>query len=550
MSISLARASAAALIVAATVTGCPATPGLDDAGLDAAVVGRCTGTASQCLGRPAGDCDHGCALTACSGAVTPCMMLPDMESCRVQSGCSWSGSQCTGLARACTEITLADVCATQRGCSMSGEGRCAGSPTPCASIPAADCTSQPGCTLEGPPDAGATDDAPPMDSGPRPDTGGIVPEGCNPETGIECDGDWSDRCSPACAPTECCSPQHGRFACVARDGSGACPAADLFVDADRIDGEYYVEYRNFEPGDCAIVEGCVGGPGMRRLLRFDTWTPNSGNADMHLGDPRDPMTASHFEFSACHGHHHFNSYAEYELRRSDGTVAATGHKQAFCLLDFYEWPRGRMLEPREMARYTCSFQGIQRGWQDVYDSSLDCQWVDVTDVPEGDYDLHIAINTEHILLESDYDNNEVTVPITIAPPAADVDVTMPCTAGEEGIDRNCGWTRVGSFTCDPAAPEPFVAVGCSALASLGSCTGDTVLRVCDGAHDPECTSRWVVAQNDDSGVGAGGCGRGGDCCSWVNMRCPASGTFSVFTAPYASGDAATCDVMTGPGRMP
>ncbi len=480
------------------------------------------------------------------------MMITDMAGCGTQSGCSWSGSQCTGLARACTEITRADVCATQVGCTMSGEPRCAGSPTPCAAVPAAECTDQPGCSLEGPPDAGRTDDAPrppPVDSGPRPDTGGIVPPGCSPGVGIECDGDWSDRCSPACAAGECCSPQHGRFACVARDGSGNCPAADLFVDADRITGEYYFEYRNFEPDDCAIVEGCVGGPGMRRLLRFDTWTPNSGNADMHLGDPSDPLTASHFEFSSCHGHHHFNSYAEYELLASDGSIAATGHKQAFCLLDFYEWPRGRMREAGERERYTCGFQGIQRGWQDVYDSSLDCQWVDVTGVPEGTYDLHIAINTEHILLESNYDNNEIIVPITIGAPAPDVDVTLPCSPAQEGIERDCGWTRIGTYTCDPAAAVPFVAVGCSEMAGLGSCTGDTILRVCEAAHDPECTSRWIIGQNDDSGSG-GSCGRDGDCCSYVNMRCPPSGMYSVFGAPFRSEDAAMCNAMTGPGRMP
>lgn len=538
------------------IAGCPAEPGHDDAGLgmDGGVAARCTGTPSPCTGRAPADCMLGCSVTQCSGAVTACMELTDAETCSTQSGCAWSGARCTGSARACDEITLADVCLTQRGCSATGAGRCAGVPSACEALTASECAAQPGCSLEAIADAGSMDasvptDAPRPDAGPRPDTGGLVPEGCHPSDGIECDGDWSDRCTPACAASECCSPQHGRFACVARDAEGQCPAADLFVDDERITGEYYVEYRTFPEGDCAIVEGCVGGPGLRRLLRFDTWTPNQGDADMHLGSPTDALTSSHFEYSACHGHYHFNSYAEYELRRSDGSVAATGHKQAFCLLDFYEWPRGRAREAGERERYTCGFQGIQRGWQDVYDSSLDCQWVDVTDVPEGDYELHIAINTEHILLESNYDNNEVTVPVTISAPPADTDVTAPCAAGETGIERNCGWTRMGSYTCDPGATVPYVAVGCSEMAGLGSCDGDTILRVCEGSHDPTCTTRWVIAQNDDSGAG-GACGRGGDCCSHINMRCPASGSFVVFSAPYGDGDAASCSLLTGPGRMP
>ena len=37
--------------------------------------------------------------------------------------------------------------------------------------------------------------------------------------------------------------------------------------------------------------------------------------------------------------------------------------------------------------YDCSNQGIQAGWSDLYGNSLDCQWLDVTDVPPGDYFL-------------------------------------------------------------------------------------------------------------------------------------------------------------------
>src|SRR5689334_2596694 len=51
-----------------------------------------------------------------------------------------------------------------------------------------------------PPDGG------PTDAGTRPDAhfdAGPVPEGCDPVSGIECDGDWSDRCTPACAASQC-----------------------------------------------------------------------------------------------------------------------------------------------------------------------------------------------------------------------------------------------------------------------------------------------------------------------------------------------------------
>ena len=41
----------------------------------------------------------------------------------------------------------------------------------------------------------------------------------------------------------------------------------------------------FEPGDCAIVEGCVGGPGSRKLLRFTGVFQNLGTEDLVLGSP-------------------------------------------------------------------------------------------------------------------------------------------------------------------------------------------------------------------------------------------------------------------------
>jgi hypothetical protein len=48
---------------------------------------------------------------------------------------------------------------------------------------------------------------------------------------------------------------------------------------------------------------------------------------------------------------------------------------------------------------------------------LDCQWIDVTGVPPGNYLLRVTINGgpngSHIFAESDYTDNIATVPVTI-----------------------------------------------------------------------------------------------------------------------------------------
>ncbi len=372
---------------------------------------ECEGVPLACATRDETNCDtvEGCVLTNCRGVPVACNRFVDQATCDTQQGCRWSGTACGGSAAPCERIVDESACGNQQGCLWNAMQICRGTPRPCAEYMRAACTTQPGCDVV----------MEPVDAGPPPprDGGGVCipPEplragGCNDTDGIECDGDWSAECTPACSASQCCSPQRGRFMCVDRDASGNCPAADLWVDGDRITGRYRIERDTFSPTSCEIVEGCVMAPGARRLLRFDTWTPNTGTADMFLGSPSAPRTRDHFEYSDCHRHFHFNSYAEYELLTPDRMcVVATGHKQAFCLLDYYAYPgtddRG--------ARYTCSFQGIQRDWQDVYSAGLDCQFVDITDVAPGEYVLRIRINTDHILYETDYANNEIFIPVTI-----------------------------------------------------------------------------------------------------------------------------------------
>jgi hypothetical protein len=128
-----------------------------------------------------------------------------------------------------------------------------------------------------------------------------------------------------------------------------------------------------------------------------------------------------FHFSDCHNHYHIEGYATYELTDDQGVVA-TGHKQAFCLLDWDSWAW-----PGDQEHYTCSNQGISRGWYDEYyaywlnDSylGLDCQWIDITDVEPGTYTLRVAVNPPAAdtsvppLVERDYTNNVAETQIMI-----------------------------------------------------------------------------------------------------------------------------------------
>ncbi len=63
--------------------------------------------------------------------------------------------------------------------------------------------------------------------------------------------------------------------------------------------------------------------------------------------------------------------------------------------------------------YTCEFQGISPGWSDVYDRDLDCQWLDVTGVPAGEYVLRLRVNPELEFEEANYRNNVAEVRVRL-----------------------------------------------------------------------------------------------------------------------------------------
>jgi hypothetical protein len=180
---------------------------------------------------------------------------------------------------------------------------------------------------------------------------------------------------------------------------------DLQFVANEMKDTVVVTHDNFGPDACEVMEGCAE-PGQRDLLRFNTVTANLGAADLVVGVPPPPGESNErFQWSQCHQHHHFANYTHYELVNDDGVVM-TGRKQAFCLEDGEQVVAG--LPP---TGYSCTNQGISRGWADVYIRDLPCQWIDVTEIPHGSYTLRIIVNPLHTLSESDFGNNVFTVAV-------------------------------------------------------------------------------------------------------------------------------------------
>jgi hypothetical protein len=194
---------------------------------------------------------------------------------------------------------------------------------------------------------------------------------------------------------------------------------DLTIDKKRVASQLEIVDRKFEADDCNFVEGAVGGTGYRRLLRFDTVIMNCGAADLIVGDRKDPNNpyAEWFYFSACHGHYHLTGFADYLLKNDEGDVIAEGHKQGFCMEDSFKYNGGKS------NGYNCEFQGITSGWGDWYYKQLDGQWVDITGVPAGDYQLEVIINAAGTFDEGeDRYPNSVTVPVRVPDPRNKVSI--------------------------------------------------------------------------------------------------------------------------------
>ena len=160
---------------------------------------------------------------------------------------------------------------------------------------------------------------------------------------------------------------------------------------------------------CSVGEGCVQGFGNRQVVRFTTYIDNIGNQDYYIGSPS--QGTGQFEWDPCHNHYHYEGYAEYVLFDPNGfEMPQIGFKNGFCVLDL-ACPNGGM------AKYTCGNMGITAGCADYYGASLQCQWVDITDVPAGTYTLVMRVNWDQSpdannRYELRYDNNWAAVCIS------------------------------------------------------------------------------------------------------------------------------------------
>ena len=233
------------------------------------------------------------------------------------------------------------------------------------------------------------------------------------------DMDCNDTCFGSAAVDGCGVCAGGTTGVEPRDGTTCPHGPDLLVDADELRRDVFVDYVDVEPGSCLLGEGCVRGTGRRKVVRFSTMIANIGDRDLQLGRPPSTAVSSGaWHWDDCHGHHHYEANARYDLFSvATGDNLEIGSKSGFCVMDI------DVYDPEITTAcngYNCGDQGITAGCQDTYTSGLQCQWIDVTGLDNGDYDLTVTTNPFGEIPELDATNNAATIRIRLDGDLVDV----------------------------------------------------------------------------------------------------------------------------------
>lgn len=121
-----------------------------------------------------------------------------------------------------------------------------------------------------------------------------------------------------------------------------------------------------------------------------------------------------FHTDPTHNHWHFNDFAEYRLLSDGGAQVLLSGKQSFCLaptdaqdltLPGAQWRVGSLGFSRCGGPEAVSIrEALPAGWGDTYYQGMAGQAFDVTDLPNGFYEIEVAANPSGNLLEGDTTN--------------------------------------------------------------------------------------------------------------------------------------------------
>ena len=175
-------------------------------------------------------------------------------------------------------------------------------------------------------------------------------------------------------------------------------------------------------GEGALEVHLSGPEGAAGLAGQGQWVQRIALSD---GKTRD-VAVGPAVFHPTHGHFHYKGLAHYQMYAFDlakherGAAIGEGTKSGFCFIDIGLVRLGlNGTVPPRFDGSACAdpfgatnvdwFMGLSPGWFDLYYWGLPEQYVEITGVPDGTYELVSRANSDGTLLESDTTNNEASV---------------------------------------------------------------------------------------------------------------------------------------------
>ncbi len=321
-----------------------------------------------------------------------------------------------------------------------------------------------------------------------------------PDATRDCNGDCGGE-----AFVDACGQCAGGLSGNEPQGADDCPQApDLIVDRQYMAETAVIDYLDVND-PCLIEERCVGGVGRRKILRFGTRIANIGNVDLRLGRPEEGNPL--WDWDQCHGHYHFDAYAIYDLIDVEtGERLPIGAKAGFSVIDIGVYDPEIAVDG--CRGYNGRNQGITAGCQDTYGRNLQCQWIDVTDIADGTYDLVVTTNPERRFAELNHDNNAASVRVRLSGDAVAVlDTERLCADGVD--DDGDGAIDCDDPDCDelcelpPRAPANICpaddlgsALGEAVAAGLEQPVEDGLAGLCAGGGRGEVALTWTAPADD------------------------------------------------------